>query len=618
MKKTFCWVLLAVMVSLAACTDDQEISAIKRTEISFADLIGGEFSSMQWWRTAVQLKVTVKTQVPTSVSAYAIGEEEGTLYDYKSVTQDSLFYMTVPQSANRTVVLMAKDGTHVVTGELYLTGSVQQSVEIDMLKQIIDTGSSALRASQGDIRAGASLYGTDILPNIGYTEVDRKGIEIVTQYTKEGMDVERLGLKDNYELISQGPFEVTMYYGFTGMQKPRILGYYRHSPGTYQDLEFVDMVDTHTLDYINGKAKLQYQLDGETDIWYDANFDYRDGYEAPFTTVTERLDDDAYNIQLVMDRYGSRLTKARGLTWRIDVKPGDRVGFYLKATGKINNAQRENNVKRGLPSSKLPDPMYEMNWSAKTLNTDGKHRSVVIQDGGYTIMGMEDADTSGDFDCNDVLFGLHAEMESEMPIIVNPDIDALLLSLQSYVWTIAYEDMWRDTDFDFNDAVIRLKPDYENEVCSVTVMAAGSTSKMYLHYEGPDGDQNLGEIHELFGRKTDSKVNTTSTYPPIPFVELGSVKWSKEYTMTEDAKRFYIVVQRGTCEDCGDLLTLPYEPGLLPQAILVAGSWNWPKEGTPISEAYRSFSPWAMDMTNTSFWDWYISPQPNTYVDSQQ
>lgn len=617
MKKYVCLVLLTVVVALAACTDEQEISAIERTETSFSDLIGGEFSAMQWWRTAVQLKVTVKTEVPTSVAAYAIGEEEGILYDYKSVTQDSLFYMTVPQSANRTVVLMAKDGTHVVTGELYLTGSSQQSVEVDMSKLVIDTGSSEFRASEGDFRVGASLYGTDILPNIGYTEVDRKGIEIVTQYTKEGMDVERLGLNGNYELISQGPFEVTMYYGFTGLNSSRILGYYRHSPGTYQDLELVDMVDTHVYDYIDGKAKLQYQLDGKN-TWYDSNFDYRDGYAAPFTTVTERLNDEVYNIQHVMDKYGNRMTKARGLTWRINVKPGDRVGFYLKMEGQQNRAQRELDVKKGLPSGRLPNPMYETNWSAKTLNIDGKHRSIVIQDGGYTIMGMEDASSSGDFDCNDVLFGLHAEMESEMPIITIPDIDVILPSVEQQLWTIAYEDLWREADFDFNDAVIQLKPDYEQETCAVTVMAAGSTAKMHLHYDGPDGDQDLGEIHELFGRKVDTKVNTISAYPPVPFVELGAVKWLKEYTMTEDAKRFYIAVQRGTCEDCSELLTLPYEPGLMPQAILVAGSWNWPKESTPISEAYRSFPPWAMDMTNTTFWDWYLSPQPNTYVNSQQ
>ena len=41
MKKYVCLVLLTVVVALAACTDEQEISAIERTETSFSDLIGG-------------------------------------------------------------------------------------------------------------------------------------------------------------------------------------------------------------------------------------------------------------------------------------------------------------------------------------------------------------------------------------------------------------------------------------------------------------------------------------------------------------------------------------------------------------------------------------------------
>ena len=258
--------------------------------------------------------------------------------------------------------------------------------------------------------------------------------------------------------------------------------------------------------------------------------------------------------------------------------------------------------------------MYETNWSAKVLNTDGKHRSVLIQDHGYTIMGMEDATSTGDFDCNDVLFGLHAEMESEMPLITVPDIDVLLPSVEKQVWTIAYEDVWRDNDFDFNDAVIRIQPDDENETCGITLMAVGSSEKMYLHYDGPDGDQNLGEIHELFRQKRTTKVNTTSAYATVTFVELDKVKWLRNYTVSDDAKRFYIEVQRGTCEDCGDLLTLPYEPGVMPQAILVAGNWHWPMEGVHITTAYNKFSPWAIDMSNLRYWNWHTAPQPNTTV----
>ena len=606
-----CIAIILGTLALAGCSDEKELSAVERTRSSFEELIGGEYSTMQWWQTAVKLKVNVKTQSPTDVYAYFVGEENGILFDHKYVTNDTTVYMTVPQTHEMRMILLAKEDKNIVTQEVILNGNPEQTVDMDVPK--LEASRAAERAIYPITRAGQSLNGTDIVKNCGYTEIDPEGIEIITQYTKEGMDIEKNGLNGNYELISQGPFCITMYYGFTGQYNARILGYYRHSPGTYRDFEMVDLVNTHSYDYINGEAKLQYQLDG-VDVWYDSNFDYRDGYTAPFTTKTERLDDDVYNIQHVLEKYGNRITKARGLTWHIDVKAGDRIGFYLKMEGQQNSAQRERDVKRGLPSGRLPNPMYETNWSAKVLNTDGKHRSVIIQDQGYTIMGMEDATSSGDFDCNDVLFGLYADMETEMPLITIPDIDIIVPTANKQIWTIAYEDMWRDADFDFNDAVIRIVPDYENETCSISLMAAGSTEKMYLHYDGPDGDQNLGEIHELFHQKVQTKVNTMSSFAIVPFVELGNVAWPRNYTIADDAKRFYIEVHRGTCENCGDLLTLPHEPGVMPQAILVAGSWHWPKEGVDINTGYNLFSPWAMDMTNLSYWHWHTSAKSDTTV----
>ncbi|MDY3063128.1 MAG: LruC domain-containing protein [Bacteroidaceae bacterium] len=615
MRKYILLATIATALVFASCSTDNEISENKRIQNAFCEMIGDEIGPLQWWHTAVRLKVSIKNVHDTiDITAYSSDNDKQIIYDYKQICVDSTFYMTLPQSANRQFYLLAKTEKQTVSKEITLTGKTEQSVEIEMPLQLTDITKSITRSDLKYVQTGSSLYGKDILPNIGYTEVDRKGIETVIDYTEEGMDVIQKNYNVNYELISQGPFNVTMYYGFTGCYEPRILGYYRHSPGTYEDLEFVDMLDTHSYDYINGKAKLQYQLDGQTDTWYDSNFDYRDGYYAPFTTVADRLGDDVYNIQYVIERYGERMTKARGLTYRIDVKPGDRIGFYLKMAGRTNAAQREKDVRLGLPSSNLPSPMYETNWSAQVLNTDGKHRSVLIQDNGYTIMGMEDANSTGDFDCNDVLFGLHADMESEMPIIAIPDIDGLLTNPERHVWTIAYEDSWRDRDFDFNDAVIKISPNYENETCDITLMAVGSTAKMYLHYDGPDGDQNLGEIHQLFGRSSNTKINTLSTNASISFVEIENVKWPRNYTIAEDAKRFYIEVQRGTCQDCSDLLTLPSQPGVTPQAILVSGSWRWPLEGNNISSVYNYFSPWATDITNTYNWGWHTSPQPNTFV----
>jgi hypothetical protein len=84
--------------------------------------------------------------------------------------------------------------------------------------------------------------------------------------------------------------------------------------------------------------------------------------------------------------------------------------------------------------------------------------------------------------------------------------------------------------------------------------------------------------------------------------------------MSDDAKRFYIEIKRGTCDDCSDVITLAYEPGKMPEALLVAGEWQWPMEGEHISSSYQEFPNWARDVTRTRFWEWYKTPVYNSIV----
>ena len=161
--------------------------------------------------------------------------------------------------------MVGNDGTKRISQTITLTGKPIQEVSVVFPKPI---------TAQADLRVSAALNGTDIQSNIGYVNLSPEGLDIMLNYVKEGMDAADLGSNVNYELISNGPFDVTLLYGFTGAYQPRILGYYRHSPGTYADLEFVDLLDTHSYDYINGVCKIQYQLDGE-DKWYDSNFGKR-------------------------------------------------------------------------------------------------------------------------------------------------------------------------------------------------------------------------------------------------------------------------------------------------------------------------------------------------------
>ena len=144
-------------------------------------------------------------------------------------------------------------------------------------------------------------------------------------------------------------------------------------------------------------------------------------------------------------------------------------------------------------------------------------------------------------------------------------------------------------------------------------MAAGSTSRMYLHYDGPDGDQNLGEIHDLLHSK-QTYVNTKGSVASTPFTQIDCVPWPKDYTMGNDAKRFYIEVQRGNCNDCTDVITLAMEPGIMPEALLIAGEWQWPMEGLHIFDCYDDFPKWGQDETRIRFWEWYKSPKDDTIV----
>ena len=148
----------------------------------------------------------------------------------------------------------------------------------------------------------------------------------------------------------------------------------------------------------------------------------------------------------------------------------------------------------------------------------------------------------------------------------------------------------------------------------MTVMAAGTTEKMYLHYDGPDGDVCLGEIHQLLGGGNGC-INTTRQTPQTDFVNIGNVAWPKTYNMKDDARRFYIEVKRGTCTDCSDILSLPDADGQLPQAVLVAGEWKWPLEGVAISKAYTSFAQWAKNGNEINHWKWYKNATPNSVVD---
>lgn len=594
------------------------VSEYDRISSRFEQNLDGEIDPIHFWKTAVTLQVKVISDHRVTIYAYNSVEGKNVLYDYKELERGGTVLLTIPQGMGNSFTLSCADIYQIHTERITLDGRLRLTTEVEMPALVLSS-TQITRPETRTFTPPNSLYGHSIAPHTGYQEFDVNHWRYIADLAYTTSNPLEAGEICNYELISKGRFNIVMLAGFAGTQDQRILGYYTHSRGRYDDIEFTDLTETHYIDYIaspnsdNYLCKTQYQLDN-VDQWYDANFDYRDGFDPPYTIRSERLNDDAYNTLFVNRRYTTRVTRMRGLSFEIDVPVGKRIGFYLRMPSRLNTKQQQQLINLGIPNTTLKANFGEANFSAMVFNTDQKHRSMVKVMDGYAFMGMEDEDTKGDYDCNDVMFGIAAQMEYEMPEVVQLEDDETLKYDHVLPWTLAYEDVARGRDFDFNDVVIRVTPDFENETAKVVLCAAGSPYKMNLHYNGPEGDVDLGEVHQLFGEKAERSINTLSSRTEVDEITVAHVPWPLNYTMQQDADRFYLTVQRGNCIGCDEMITFNSQPGLMPQAILVAGTWCWPKEQTPIFTTYSEFASWGKDYCKTAYWSWYSYPKSNTYV----
>ena len=620
------------LFSFVAC-NTEEASEHERVNAAFLDSLGTDISSQHWWRTAVKLTINVISDQP--VKLWLMGQQSGRTYtyDYKELPGSGSVTMTVPQGQTNSIYIRYMYNNKVYTKAVTLSGKPEEYISLE-------TASPNKAPQKLNRTPPASLSGNSINGDAGYHEFTGDQLEAYFAWratNEEKTDAKLInGQICNYELESNGPFYITWVTGNEAEQRSHILGYYYHSATTYDDIVYVDLSETHKWDYIDGMAKVQYQLsedataDGYTflaNTWYDANFDMYDTFGTSRASNPDRNGDDAYNMFAVYTRYGRKISALRGISFLIDVPVDTRVGFYLRSDEEPLPEQWTILKNLGIRPYKSSQADFKGgNYCVEDMNIvgngRGKHRSFIKDYDVVYWMGMEDILAGGDHDCNDVIFGVVANLKIWMPDIIDPQlkdpdepepVTPVLDDGEPFPWTIAYEDVGRNADFDFNDAVIKLIPDYENERCCVQVRAAGSPQRMYLHYDGPEGDKNLGEVHDILG-SSQTYVNTLGVLASSPFVTIDCVPWPKDYTMANDAQRFYIEIQRGSCTDCSDIITLALEPGKMPEALLVAGEWQWPMEGVHIMDAYEEFPSWANDVTRTRFWEWYRKPEEETYV----
>ena len=632
------WVIVVFALAFSACSEDTGLADTENGENSGWPL--NSVDPKQTWMTSETVQLDISIDDEADITAQTIMNENVTVLGQKHLKGSGVMFLDVPQGIGGSFGLVYDDGVSPKQyRQINLTGYNAKVIDVNFQSESATRGAApAPQRASTRAATASSLYGKSILEDCGYLNFgpwgwgDVKTALVEAKNSKDNLstlidyEIQSNKLLEGGELLSNNDIVISFLYGHTGQTGARTLGYYYHSKDTYSDIVFQDIAEVLTLDYYNGKAKVQYQLDNKPE-WYDANFDYKDTPSNPNNANLEaRRGDDAYNTLNVHDYYGDRVTAIRGITFKLTIPQGKEFGFYLRTNEAIKSDQKTILTNLGVSEDDMPK--YRANYSCAKMNTGSNNfRSAIAIYDNFTFMGLDDNPDGGDYDCNDVTFALsnskgesyipyftdgtknsqwNQEVINKHPEYINPPTQTKLQS-----WTLAFENAGMDNDFDFNDVVLKVTPNTTTHTAEVKLLATGAQRKTEVYYDGT----LLGEVHDLFGVNTKTMVNTTSTTATKKAVTLNSIKWPENATMEALRMNFSLKVynEDGTLDrefSMTDLLNDQKSP----QALCVAGDWKWPKERTNIYTAYPLIGLWGVNFNNSEYGNWYAYPKEDAVV----